>query len=244
MDIASSTLIWVLLIFFLGAFIRSTFGFGDALIEMPLLALVISIKVATPVVAAFGIVLALAILFREWKHINFHSTWRLILSSAIGIPFGVYYLHIVPESITKLILGIILILIALFNILYPKQMPSLPQSSAYGFGFLAGILGSAYNTNGPPIVLYSVTQKWDPATFRATMQSYFLPVNAIIIVSHISAGLWQRQTLFTFLIALPVILLAYVLGTFTTKRIDTQKFNKAIYGIVFLMGTILIYTIL
>jgi uncharacterized protein len=244
MDIASSTLIWVLLIFFLGAFIRSTFGFGDALIEMPLLALVISIKVATPVVAAFGIVLALAILFREWKHINFQSTWRLILSSAIGIPFGVYYLHIVPESITKLILGIILILIALFNILYPKQMPSLPQSSAYGFGFLAGILGSAYNTNGPPIVLYSVTQKWDPATFRATMQSYFLPVNAMIIVSHISAGLWQRQTLFTFLIALPVILLAYVLGTFTAKRIDTQKFNKAIYGIVFLMGAILIYTIL
>ena len=244
MEMFSTTLIWILLIFFLGAFVRSTFGFGDALIEMPLLALVISVKFSTPIVAAYGIVLAIAILFREWKHINIQSTWRLILSSAIGIPFGVYYLHTVPESITKLILGIILILIALFNLFSPKQMSSIPQSSAYGFGFLAGILGSAYNTNGPPIVLYSLTQKWNPSTFRATMQSYFLPVNLLIIISHMSTGLWQKETLNTFIIGLPVVLAAYFLGTLLAKRIETEKFDKAIYFVVLLMGGILIYAIL
>ena len=244
MEISLTILMPVLFIFFLGAFVRSTFGFGDALIEMPLLALVISVKFATPIVAAYGIVLALAILFREWKHINIQSTWRLILSSAIGIPFGVYYIHAVPESITKLTLGIILILIALFNLFYPKQMPSIPQSSAYGFGFLAGILGSAYNTNGPPVILYSLTQKWDPATFRATMQSYFLPVNLLIVISHISAGLWQDETLNAFLIGLPVVLAAYFLGTILAKRIETDKFSKAIYSVVFLMGIILIISIL
>ena len=244
MESIHTILLPVLIIFFIGAFVRSTFGFGDALIEMPLLALVISVKFATPIVAAYGIVLALAILIREWKHINFQSTWRLILSSAIGIPFGVYYIHVVPESITKLILGIILILIALFNLFYPKQMPSIPQSSAYGFGFLAGVLGSAYNTNGPPVVLYSLTQKWNPATFRATMQSYFLPVNLLIVVSHIGAGLWNKETMNTFFLGLPVVLGAYFLGSQLAKRIETERFNKAIYGVVFLMGGILIYSIL
>jgi uncharacterized membrane protein YfcA len=244
MDILSTPLLWIILIVFLGALVRSTFGFGDALIEMPLLALVISIKVATPIVAAYGIVLAIAILLREWKHINLRSTWRLILSSAIGIPFGIYYLHAVPESITKIGLGIILILTALFNIVYPKNMPTVHQNSAYGFGFLAGVLGSAYNTNGPPILLYAVMQKWDPATFRATMQSYFLPVNLLIVISHIGSGLWQTKTLSIFLYGFPVVIGAFFLGTFLSGKLDTTKFNKALYAVVLGMGIILIVSIL
>ena len=41
------------------------------------------------------------------------------------------------------------------------------------FGFFAGILGGAYNTNGPPVVIYGSLRKWSPATFRATLQGYF-----------------------------------------------------------------------
>ena len=244
MNIFSTSLLWIILIVFLGALIRSTFGFGDALIEMPLLAMIISIKIATPIVAAYGIVLAIAILCKEWRHINFRSTWRLILSSAIGIPFGIYYLHTVPETVTKIVLGIFLILIALFNIIYPKNMPTVPQNSAYGFGFLAGILGSAYNTNGPPILLYAVMQKWDPATFRATMQSYFLPINLLIVISHISSGLWQKQTLFTFLYGFPFVIGAFFLGTFLSRKLETEKFTKAVYIVVLGIGTLLILSVI
>ncbi len=41
----------VLLIVFIASLVRATFGFGDALIGMPLPALVISIREATPLMA-------------------------------------------------------------------------------------------------------------------------------------------------------------------------------------------------
>ena len=47
MDLSSTTLI-VLVILFLSTFVRSALGFGDALIAMPLLAMVVGMHVATP----------------------------------------------------------------------------------------------------------------------------------------------------------------------------------------------------
>ncbi|RLD04929.1 MAG: sulfite exporter TauE/SafE family protein, partial [Chloroflexota bacterium] len=43
----SSTTLLVLAILFLSTFIRSALGFGDALIAMPLLAIVVGLQVAT-----------------------------------------------------------------------------------------------------------------------------------------------------------------------------------------------------
>ena len=42
---------YVVAVLFLGSLVRSTFGFGDALVAMPLLTLLIPIRVATPLVA-------------------------------------------------------------------------------------------------------------------------------------------------------------------------------------------------
>lgn len=52
----------VLLILFLSTLVRSTFGFGDALVAMPLLALFIAIKTATPVVAIIAPTIAISLL--------------------------------------------------------------------------------------------------------------------------------------------------------------------------------------
>ncbi len=41
----------VLVVLFCSTFIRATFGFGDALVAMPLLAMVVGLKTATPLVA-------------------------------------------------------------------------------------------------------------------------------------------------------------------------------------------------
>jgi uncharacterized membrane protein YfcA len=242
MEIFESPIVLAILVLFIGAIIRATFGFGDALLGMPLISLLLGVKIATPVVAAYGLVLASGILLREWKSIRFDSTWRLILSSLLGIPFGILYIQTVPENITKIGLGIILILTSLINIFYPKHMPTTPEKSAYGFGFIAGILGSAYNTNGPPIVLYGLMRKWDPSTMRATMQSYFLPTNLFIIISHVSSGLWTPTVTHLFLSAIPYVVLAFFIGSLISRIISPDKFKNALYGLVFGMGLIMILT--
>ena len=51
----SATIILAILsILFISTFIRSTLGFGDALLAMPLLTLIIGVQTATPLVALMG----------------------------------------------------------------------------------------------------------------------------------------------------------------------------------------------
>ena len=72
-------LIPVLVIIFIGALIRATFGFGDALIAMPLLALVVSLQIASPVVAFLSIIIGITMLILNWSKVDFKTAWRLIL---------------------------------------------------------------------------------------------------------------------------------------------------------------------
>src|SRR5262245_58973902 len=125
----------VLVILFISTLARSTFGFGDALIAMPLLALVMGIRPAAPLVALFSTTIALIIAGANWRKIDLKAAWRLILASLVGIPIGLFLLTRAPENMVKGVLGICLILFGLYSLIRPA-LPSLHQPGwAYGFGF-------------------------------------------------------------------------------------------------------------
>ncbi len=97
----------VLLIIFISTLIRSTFGFGNALIAMPLLVLILGTKTAAPLIALVGILISLVMLLREWQEVDFKAAFYLILSTLPGIPLGLFFLKSTPEDIVKMILGIV-----------------------------------------------------------------------------------------------------------------------------------------
>ncbi|NOQ26072.1 MAG: TSUP family transporter [Bacteroidales bacterium] len=234
-------IIIILSIVFVAALTRSTFGFGDALIAMPLLALFIDIKIATPLMALIAFFIAISILIKNRDKVEFNSVWRLILASLVGIPIGLWYLDDINENIIKLILGIIILLFAVYNLTKPKLHQLKSEKYAWIFGFIAGILGGAYNTNGPPIVIYSSLKKWNPQNFRATLQGYFFTTGILLVISHGIAGNYTSQVLTYFAYCLPVVLLAVIIGAKVNKKIPIIRFHKYIYMILIFLGFMLIY---
>lgn len=234
----------VLIILFFSTFIRSTFGFGDALIAMPLLALVIDIKLATPIVAFISSIIALYIFIGNRNKIKFSEIKKIILPTLIGIPIGVIYLKNTDEIIIKLILAIVLILFSLFKLISKKEFKPINVNYSYFFGFVSGLLGGAYNTNGPPLIIFGTLRNWSAASFRATLQGIFLPVNIFIIINHGLSGLWNETVIKLFLYSLPIIIISTILGGYFHKRIPTEKFNKIIYLMLTLIAIVLIYSII
>ncbi len=230
----------VLLIVFLAALVRSTFGFGDALVGMPLLALVTSLRIATPLMAFVGPTLAVLLLIKEWRRIDFRSAWRLILSTLAGIPFGLFFLKRVDERIVNLVLAAVIILFSVYSLVKPGRFRLKSERSAAAFGFTAGILGAAYNTNGPPVIFYGALRGWNPESFRATLQGYFLPTGGAILIGQGLAGLWTRPVVTTYLYALPSILIAVIAGTKLSRMIPAGKFNRYVYGLMLALGTVLL----
>ena len=234
-------LISVFIIFFISTFVRSSLGFGDALVAMPLLTLVLGLKTATPTVALVATTIAITILAKNWKIADLKATFRLVLSSFIGIPVGLMLLKGVNENFMKALLGTILILYGLYSLFKPKlKKIGRNFGFAFLFGFIAGVLGGAYNTNGPPVVIYGTLRRWVPDHFRATMQSYLLPTGFLILLGHGLSGLWTTQVFRYYLFSLPVVFLAIFIGGKAHGAMTQKHFERYVNIALICMGAVLI----
>jgi uncharacterized membrane protein YfcA len=236
----STTTILVLSILFLSTFIRSALGFGDALIAMPLLALVIGIQVATPLVAMGASTIAFTILLKSWRKVEIKAAWRLVIATWIGIPLGIFFLKSAPEILVKSLLGILLMGFGAYNLFVPDLPKLLNEKWAFVTGLIAGILGGAYNTNGPPVVIYGILRSWNPEKFRATLQGYFLPTGLAILITHGLAGMWTTEVVRLYGYSIPIIIAAVLLGEKVNLLIPQGKFDKIIYGFLVVIGFFLI----
>ena len=232
-------------ILFVSVFIHSTLGFGQALIAMPLLAMVVELRTATPLVAFVLMTIAAVILLRNWRVVDLSAVWRLVLSSCFGIPVGLFLIKGVPEGLMKVFLGILVILFSLYNLANRHlQMVDLSRVSsgsvlAYLFGFVAGVLGAAYNTSGVVITIYATLRDWSPDRFRSTLQSYFVFTGLLILASHGVAGLWTPDVLRLYVTSLPLILVGIFIGGKLNRFIPQGQFDGYVNVGLLVMGLLL-----
>jgi uncharacterized membrane protein YfcA len=234
----TTTVLLALAILFVSTFVRSALGFGDALLAMPLLALLVGVRVATPVVAFAASTIAVTILLRHWRSVDVRATWRLVVASLAGIPFGLLLLKHAPEAQVKLVLGFLLVLYGLYGLVAPRLPVVRGERLAYAFGFVAGVLGGAYNTNGPPVVIYGALKGWPPEYFRATLQGCFLLTGLLILIGHGLAGLWTPQVLWLYAFSLPAIMLAIFAGERLNRRLPREAFSRVVYALLVAMGVL------
>jgi uncharacterized membrane protein YfcA len=228
-------------IIFASAFIRSAIGFGDAVVAMPLLAMITGLKTASPLVAFMGPTISLMILAGSWRRIELRSAGRLIVASLLGIPVGIYGLARLPERPLKVVLGLLILLYGIFGLMKPKaRMPDEKPWVPWCVGWIAGVLGGAYNTNGPPVVAYGMLKGWPPENFRATLSGYFLPTGLMVLAGHGLAGMWTAEVMSSFLWSLPAIVLGVLLGGLLNKRIPHGHFARLVNGCLAAMGALLL----
>jgi hypothetical protein len=228
-------------IIFVAAFVRSALGFGDAVIAMPLLAMVIGLKTATPLVAFMGPTISLLVLAKSWRTGDMKAAGRLIVASLLGIPLGIYCLARLPEEPLKIALGALILIYGVFGLARPgARIRNEKAWLSWIVGWTAGVLGGAYNTNGPPVVAYGMLRGWPPDRFRATLQGYFLPTGLMILAGHGIAGLWTGEVVKIYLYSLPAIGLGVVLGGLVNRKLTHDLFAKLVYGFLATMGAVLL----
>jgi hypothetical protein len=232
--------------------IRSAFGFGEALLAVPLLAFYIPLKIAAPLAVLVSITIAAIIVVQDWEKIHFSSAAWLLLTTLLGIPLGVLLLTSSHQRLVKGVLGVILLAFAAYSLLAPRiwgqKLSGRPPEKVernrkvwlFICGFSAGVLGGAYGMNGPPLVVYGSMQRWSAQHFRATLQAYFLPASIIGMGGYWMAGLWVPQVTHYFLISLPVTLAGIFLGRMINHRLRGETFLKYIYVCLAVIGTILL----
>jgi uncharacterized membrane protein YfcA len=236
------TTLSILLIVFFATLIRSAFGFGEALVAVPLLALCIPIEVAAPLAVLISITIAAVVVVQDWKKIDLHSTTWLVLPTLVGIPLGIALLTSAHQQLVKSLLALLILGFAGF-FLFGKQPPQLHSNSRFwllGCGFTAGILGGAYGMNGPPLVIYGAMRRWSAPHFRATLQGYFLPASILGMAGFWYAGLWTTAVTYDYLVSLPAMIPAIFLGRAINHRLEGDSFLRYVYCGLMAIGIILL----
>lgn len=220
--------------------IRSVFGFGEALVAVPVLALIMPIETAAPLATLVSITVAALVLVQDWSEVHVRSAGRLVLSTLLGIPLGLLLLTKVAEPIAKAVLGSIIVAFSLYSLLSRRSHTLANDRLAWLFGFSAGVLGGAYSMNGPPLAIYGSLRGWSPQQFRATLQGYFLPASILVMCGYWLAGLWTAVVTRYFVASLPVILAAVFAGRVVNRRMETHRFRLFVYAVLAVVGIVLL----
>jgi uncharacterized protein len=237
---ADGTILPVLAVVFLATLVRSAFGFGEALVAVPLLALLMPVEEAVPLATLVSITVAGIVVAQDWHRMHVRSAGWLVLSTLFGIPLGLWLLTAVAEAVVKGILAVVILGFSSYCLVSRRPYQLHDDRWAWVFGFGAGVLGGAYGMNGPPLVIYGSLRQWSPAHFRATLQGYFLPASLLGLGGYWLAGLWTPAVTRYYLWTLPFALAAIVVGRVINQRLKGRAFLRCVHIGLLVIGTVLL----
>lgn len=235
------TALYVLLVVFLATLLRSTFGFGEALFAVPLLALRIPLAVATPLAVLISITIASVVVAQDFRSIQFRSAGWLLFASLFGIPLGLLLLASGHERLLKGCLACVILTFGTYFLLGRRPPELIGEARVWLLicGFFAGVLGGAYGMNGPPLVMYGAMRRWSPQQFRATLQGYFLPASMVGMAGYAAAGMWTSAVTHYYLLSLAGVVPAIFLGRFINRRLHGDAFLRYVYAALAVIGVVL-----
>lgn len=254
--------------FALGAGVQAIAGFGSALVAMPVLAIVLGPRHAAPLMALAGASVTVLVFWQNRQGMRWREALWLMTGCTLGVPLGAMGLRLLPEGPIVAALGVLLLGYVGFSLSRfragadpadpgsaedpgPDTQPVRPDTpapswrswrtrlTALAVGGCAGILGGAYTTDGPPLVIYGDLKRWPRESFRAILQACFFYDGFLILLSHGAFGLITGETLRGLLFALPGMAAGLAAGTLLDRYIPSRVFRGILLGLLMLLGLVL-----
>lgn len=216
----------------LGGVVRGFSGFGAAIIQAPIFALLYAPTQAVATLAALGTLASLQLLPGAVREARRRELVPLTVAALLAVPLGsLVLLTLDPDTMRRAIAGVVLamVLALMGGLRYPGR-PG-PWSAA-GVGALSGALNGATGVGGPPVVLYFLAGPNPAATNRANLIVYYTFLNggtAAILLWH---GVYSRETVWRTLALWPVQILSLWVGAWLFRRASDTVYRRIALGLM------------
>ena len=211
-------------------------GFGIGLVALAFLPFLMSPDTAIVLMTVYTVVFSTAMFVPLRRYFVAAGMTALLVGSVMGTPLGVWLLATLPASTLNRMIGAMLVIVVVLEWLgvYPARLHG--RAWALGAGLLAGVLGGAVGTPGPPVVLYTASQGWSPRSIKANLQAFFVVNQVVILIGYWWAGLVTAEVgRFTVLFAVPAVA-GLAAGMALFDRIDQARFRKIVFALLFVSG--------
>ena len=226
--LSQSQLIVAALVITAAYFVRGLAGFGSGLIAIPLLALMLPLTVAVPVIVLLDYLASSSHGIRHSERIQWRDLLPLLPFSFVGVVVAIYLFSRVDAVLLSKGLGVFVILFAVYTLsgLAPRHNGGrLWAIPAGGFG---GLIGTLFGTGGPFYVIYLKLRGLEKSDFRATFAMIFLLDGAVRLVGYLFSGFYNLDSLLFVAISVPLMMIGMYLGGHVHANISQLAFQRTI----------------
>lgn len=227
-------------VIFLASMLQRVFGFAFVLVAMPLLSLFLEIRTVAPLIALFLPLITGILAFRMRVSFDRRKVIPLVAGAAAGIPLGIFFLVTYSDRLIKGALGSVIVAYSAWSLLAGRLPWKMPAWTSYGFGFLAGSMGGAFNTSGPPAVFYVASQRWSKAETVASLNFFIFATSVMVLFFHLASGNVTAAIVLTFIKLLPLMALGMAAGSHIFSRLDEERYQKVLFALLLVMGLMLV----
>lgn len=227
----------------LAFFVRGFSGFGAMLLLTPLLLLVMDVRTAVVAAALVSFVSGTVVATQSRRHTEWPLLRLLVVVALPGLLVGSLLLAWVDTRLLGRAFGVLTALFALRILLAQRQVHRIPRpwprAVLYVAGALSGLMGGAFGTSGPPVMVYLEQRLTARQSLRATMLAYFLALDGVRLALYAASGLLTWQATRAGLVMVPASLIGGHIGTLLHDRVSERHFRVAVALLLLATGLLL-----
>ncbi len=233
-------IVFVPLIVLLAYLIFGISGFGSTLIAIPLLAHLMPLTFAIPMVVVLDCVSAISMGLKLRADVSRSEFVPMLPFLLAGLLVGAFVLLNVPARWLLLVLGVFVLVFSADFLLQRKSRLRLPRWTVAPIGLLAGTTSSAFGVGGPIYVFYFAARGASPEQIRATVPAVFSFTSVARIAIFAGVGLYNREVLMATAALLPVMALGLWCGHRLHGRLTRDQALRIVGTLLLLSGVSLV----
>jgi uncharacterized membrane protein YfcA len=212
-------------------------GGGAGLLAVPLMALVLSPADAAAIMLPVLMVMDAMGLWAYRRDADWQALKVLVPGGLVGIAVGALAFGVMSDDLVRLVIGLIAIGFCLWRWRPHRAVARTPPPVAGVFwGAVGGFTSTLAHAGAPPVNIYLLARRPEPAAFVGTMVFLFAAVNLAKVPPYAALGLFTPENLLASATLVPVAVVGMGLGIALLKRLDASIFYRLVYALVFLTG--------
>lgn len=217
-------------------------GFGANLVALPLLAHVMTLRFAVPMLLVLDLFSAGAMGVKNRHLIDKGELLRLLPWLLIGMGLGLPVLQYGREAWLLTLLGSFVLGYSLWSLFgRPQAAPIAPQW-ALPAGLAGGVFSTLFGTGGPIYTLFLARRITDTSRLRATVGALILGSAVVRLALFTGSGFIAQPGLLKLAFVLvPCALLGYLIGSRLHARLPQAQVRKVIWVMLVVSGASLLW---
>lgn len=217
-------------------------GFGANMVAMPVLAQLLPLRFAVPMLVVFDLCTGVALFAVHRHRVAWREMARLVPWLLVGMAVGATLLVRLSERWLLLALGAFVFGYSLWSLLRRVSAEPIDTRWAAPAGLVGGAVTALYGTGGPIYTIYLARRLPDKTVLRATIAGLILGNSVVRLLMFTGTGLYEQAgLLWTALAMLPVVLAGQWIGSHLHTRVSPQRAMQVVWMLLVAGGAGLIW---